>query len=199
MRVRMVCQRGGVVARRKAILQDVDVEATRRSATRAAPTKDARCPFRVNARYCKADGHWHVTTWTLIHNHEPNPDLVMDYINRAKDLTGEHKQFISRLSNCGLEPRDIVMAFMKFFEGGPVLQPQDIRNFVRDRTMQGGNADAHNLLQLIRKKQAEDHRWFVEAIQDAVGRLTHVFWMSLEQRQRVVDVGQVKPTFVPFA
>ena len=73
---------------------------------------------------------------------------------------------------------------------------EDVRNTASIPEHKGGTADAHNLLQRLRKLETEDPIWIVRCQTDSQGRLTHLFWMSPDQRERVVDVGQVRASLL---
>lgn len=94
---------------------------------------------------------------------------------------------------CGttnVDPSDILHLYSSMFPTGPALSPQDVRNLIPER-LAGGSQDAHNLLQLLLSKQAQEPDWYFQYQMDSQSCLTHLFWMSPTQRQTARDACQV--------
>lgn len=190
--VNMRCSCKGVLARKK-VVPTCDISNVRSAGSRAAQSKEERCPFQIKAYRSKESREWKITTVVLEHNHPQGPDAVLRHLTRNQDLTEDQKRTIKLLAENSLNPVDILNCFASFYPGGPRLTTQDVRNHATVHEHRGGSTDAHNLLQRLRGLEANDHRWFVRVCTDPQGRLTHLFWMCPEQREDAVDVGQVGP------
>ena len=153
----------------------------------ALPGEDL-CPFKLNITWGAEKG-WTVPTFVPDHNHPPLPKTAVDYACRMDNLTDDHRAWIRRAHGTGLPPLDILRMFKEFHPDAPPINSVDVKNLSLESG--AGTDEAHRLMQLLLKLKEADHEWFIQWQINARGQLTHLFWMSPEQRRNARDQSQI--------
>ena len=116
---------------------------------------------RINIRVQgKGVSAYRVTSMNLEHNHPPPSALSQAYVNRLRDLSPEHKDYIRSIADTGVGAESVLTCFRRRFPEAPPITAKDVEN-IRSPEGRGGSNDAHNLLQKLMGLQQEDSRWFV--------------------------------------
>ena len=117
--------------------------------------------YRINVRVKGKDNpYYRVTSMNLEHNHPPPSTLSQSYVNRLRDLTPEHKDYIRSIADTGVGAEAVLTCYRRRFPDGPPITAKDVEN-LRSPEGRGGSQDAHQLLQKMMALQQEDDRWFV--------------------------------------
>ena len=146
------------------------------------------CPFKLNITYSASKG-WACPTFAPDHNHPPLPKTAVDFACRMGALTDNHTDWIRRAHATGLAPLDVLRLFREFHPDAPPVNSVDLNNMVQHKG--AGSNEAHRLLQLLLKLKEEDGEWSIHWQINEQGQLTHLFWMSPEQRRNAQDQSQI--------
>ena len=112
----------------------------------------------------KDNPYYRVTSMQLEHNHPPPSTFSQSYVNRLRDLTSEHKDYICSIADTGVGAESVLTCFRRRFPDAPPITAKDVEN-LRSPEGRGGSQDAHQLLQKLMTLQQEDDRWFVRLVQ----------------------------------
>lgn len=125
------------------------------------------------------------------HNHAPYSKETNNFINRAQDITNEHRRFITNCAMVLMTPKNILTLFQQHYRDAPhTITMQDVKNIAYGNNPLASE-DAHVVLQLLIERKDEDPRWHFKYKVDDDGRLTHLFWMSPRQRELAGDLHQI--------
>jgi hypothetical protein len=183
-----VCQCKGRKAPQHIIMQLQNADAKRRKASSYCLPGEQPCPFRMNVNF--SNEGWHVTKFEHVHEgHSALPRTAMDYACRLASLTNEQGDWIRLAAGTGIDPQDVLNLFREFHPDAPPINRKDLRNLITIR--RAGSDEAHALLKMLLDLKAKDPDWYIEWSLNEKNELTHLFWMSPEQRQNARDQPQI--------
>ena len=109
--------------------------------------------------------------------------------HNAPPQTAKQKKFLGPV-NLSREDADLIMSLGQAF-----MPPRNVVNFMRSRGVEitakqvqkfydekgySLALDAHELVNRLEEKE-DKHGWYTHVVKDDTGKLSHVFWMSVEQ------------------
>ena len=103
-----------------------------------------------------------MTTFNSSHNHKPHSEVTHAYLNRLRDLTDEHREYLCSIAGTGVPAEDALTCFRRRYPLGPPITARDVENIKQQEgTPAGGSQDADKVLQRLLDLKAQDDRWFV--------------------------------------
>ena len=163
---------------RNAAQSGVLPEDSRTVPTYAPESKEDCCPFNVYISRRK-DGMrevWSVSPkeLRLDHNHPPQTAKQKKFLGPV-NLSREDADLIMNLGQAFMPPRNVVH-FMR--NRGVEITAKQVQNIYDDKGYSSA-LDAHELVNRLEEKGK--HGWYTHVVKDVIGKLSHVFWMSVEQ------------------
>ena len=163
---------------RNAAQSGVLPEDSRTVPTYAPESKEDCCPFNVYISRRK-DGMrevWSVSHkgLRLDHNHPPQTAKQKKFLGPV-NLSREDADLIMNLGQAFMPPRNVVH-FMR--NRGVEITAKQVQN-IYDAKGYSSALDAHELVNRLEEKG--EHGWYTHVVKDDIGKLSHVFWMSVEQ------------------
>ena len=111
----------------------------------------------------------------LDHNHPPQTAKRKKFLGPV-NLSREDAGLIMNLGQAFMPPRNVVNFKRSRAVGITAKQVQNIS----DDKGYSSALDAHELVNRLEEKGGK-HGWYTHVVEDDIGKLSHVFWMSVEQ------------------
>ena len=164
---------------RNAAQSGVLPEDSRTVPTNAPESKADCCSFHVyiSRRMNGMREVWSVSPkgLRLDHNHPPQTAKQKKFLGLV-NLSCEDAGLIMNLGQAFMPPRNVVN-FMQ--SRGVEITAKRVQNIYDDKGYSSA-LDAHELVKRLEEKGGK-HGWYINVVRDDIGKLSLVFWMSVEQ------------------